>query len=284
MKHLFLFISLGLALVGCAPKVITTATGQASAAPAPEAFLIIKENESFDGPAQELGDINIKDSGFTLSCDYETVVALATAQARQLGANVLRIYEHRAPDIWSSTCHRIRAKALRVADLTPYEREVLWQPMRRLRPADFKASVVNRPFAAATSSSIRYYYAGRPFQRTVQLHIETVFDCRNSYFKSTRDTTSILAHEQGHFDITELYARRLAQTLQTQAPDTKTVQANGEAILHNVMTEAQTLQDQYDTEVYADPTKQPAWLARIAQQLTELQPYASKQVTLKVRL
>lgn len=281
MKHFFTALGLSLVLAGCAPKVITQTTGRTTQPNAPEGFLVLKETETFTGQAEELGDIQVKDSGFSFSCNYETVVALATQRARQLGANVLLIYEHQQPSM-RSTCHQIGAKALRVADLTPYETEVVWSASRPLRQVDFKASTANRPFEAATSSSIRYHYAGRPFQRTVQLTVETVFDCQNSYFKETHDPAYTLAHEQGHFDITELYARRFAKRLQEQAPTIRELQVKQEALHHQILTEAQVRQDQYDSDVYADPSRQPAWLARIAQELAATQPYASKQLTIRL--
>ena len=286
MKSLFLAIGFSAIFAGCAPKIITQgpATTLANAQlAAQEPFLVLKETDAFDGPAQELGDIRIKDSGLSLNCDYDAVVALGTQQAQQLGANVLRIYAHELPGTWS-TCHRIRAKALRVADITPYEKEIVWQAARRLRQADFKASVANRPFEAATASTVRYQYAGQLFKSSVQLSIETVFDCQNSYFKGTRDPALTLAHEQGHFDISEIYARRLAKAFQEQVADTKELETKQAAIYHQVMTEAQTMQDKYDTEVYADRSQQPAWSASIAQQLAELQPYAGKRVTIKIKL
>ncbi|NVO32938.1 hypothetical protein, partial [Hymenobacter lapidiphilus] len=167
MKRLLLYSLLGLAATACAPRAIIQPATLGMAGPvmpvtptAPTAeFLVITEDQVFEGPAEELGDIVIRDSGFTLSCDYETVVALASDKARALGANALRIYEHRLPSMMS-TCHQIRARALRLTDLTAYAREIMWQPNRRLRVADFKGSVANRPFQASTSSNIRYRYAG----------------------------------------------------------------------------------------------------------------------------
>ncbi|RZL08608.1 MAG: hypothetical protein EOO62_15015 [Hymenobacter sp.] len=291
MKYLFLAIGLGAALGGCAPRLIVQSPSLTSASPSSpsalplgqEPFLVIPETDAFAGPAQELGDIRIKDTGLSLVCDYETVVALGTRQARQLGANVLRIYEHQLPGPWS-TCHRIRAKALRVADITPYEKEILWQPTRRLRQADFKASVADRPFEAATNTTVRYQYAGQLFKGSVQLTIETVFDCQNSYFKGTRDPAQTLTHEQGHFDISEIYARRLTKAFKEQLANTKELEAKQAVLYHQVMTEAQTMQDKYDSELYADRSKLPAWLATIAQQLAELQPYAEKKVTIKIKI
>ena len=284
-----LTLPLGLLLAGCAPRMVSQ-VGSApapvalAAAPASSVLVVIPDTEPFDGAAEELSDIYIKDSGFTLICDYETVVALASTEARRLGANVLRIYEHRLPDAWVSSCHRIRAKALRVPDITPYEKEVVWTPTRRLRIVDFKASTADRPFEAATSSGIRYHYAGKLFQQRVQLTIETVFDCQNSYFKGQQVPELTLAHEQGHFDIAEIFARRFAQAIQEQVADTKELEQKQEAIYRRIATDAQTMQDKYDTAVYADRSQQPAWLATIAQELAALDAYASKQVSLKMKL
>ena len=275
--------ALGLVLAACSPRILTQASQDNHAATAAPGFIVIKETEPFTGPAEEMGLVEIKDSGLTLNCDYETVVALATKEAQKLGANVLRIYEHRSPDNWS-TCHHIKAKALRVPDVAPYEQEIVWSTTRRLTRADFKASTTSRPFEAATSSGIRYHYARQLFQSKVHFVIETVFDCQNSYFKGTQSPELTLAHEQGHFDITEIAARRFAQAIREQVADTKELEQKQEAIYHRIITETQAMQDKYDSEVYADRRQQPAWLATIAQQLNGLQAYASKEVTLRIGL
>ena len=211
------------------------------------------------------------------------MIALATKEAQKLGANVLKIYEHHLPDTWS-TCHRIKAKALRVSDLAPYEQEIVWNTTRRLTRADFKASTDSRPFEAATSSGFRYHYSGRLFQGKVQFSIETVFDCQNSYFKGKQDPERTLAHEQGHFDITEITARRFTKAIQEQVADTKELEQKQEAIYRRIITDAQAMQDKYDSEVYVDRSKQPAWLTTIAQELNGLQAYASEEVTLKIKI
>ena len=193
LKHIFAALGLCLALVACSPRVITQASQSTHAITAAPGFVVLKETDTFTGPSEEVGEIEIKDTGLTLSCDYETVIALATKEAQKLGANVLKIYEHRLPDNWS-TCHRIKAKALRVADLALYEKEIVWNPARRLTRTDFKASTDSRPFEAATSSGFRYHYTRQLFQSKVQLIVETVFDCQNSYFKGKQDPEQSSSH------------------------------------------------------------------------------------------
>lgn len=284
MKRTFIVAGLCLCFSACAPTALVHTTQRITPISSSEGFLVIKETEKFDAAATELGDIQIKDAGLAVNCDYDMVVALATKKAQQLGANVLKIYEHRLPSPLGSTCHRIKAKALHVPDLTPYEKEVLWSPSRRLKQADFKGSIENRPFEAATNAGIRYYYTGQVFQGSVQLTIETYFDCQNSYFKGTHNAPFTLAHEQVHFDIVELHARRLAKTLQEQAPNTKELERNQEGIYRQIMSEAQLMQDKYDSEVYADPTKLSGWVLKIEQELTALQAYAGKQFRVKIKV
>ncbi|GGG27262.1 hypothetical protein [Hymenobacter glacieicola] len=284
MKYTFAVACLGLAFASCSPKIVVRSTQAAAPVAVHEGFLVVKETETFAAPAQEVGDIQIRDAGLTLDCDYDKVVELAAEKARQMGANVLRIYDHRLPSLYGSSCHRIRAKALRIADITPYEKEIIWHPARRLKQADFKGSTDNRPFAAATSSNIRYHYAGTPLQGTVQFTIETYFDCQESYFKPTSQAAYTLAHEQVHFDITELYSRRLAKALQEQVANTQELERKQQEIYRQLISEAQLLQDKYDSEVYADNDKLPAWQTKIAQDLTALEPYAAKQFTIKFKL
>ena len=118
----------------------------------------------------------------------------------------------------------------------------------------------------------------------MQLTIETVFDCRNSYFKGTQDPARTLAHEQGHFDIAETSARRFTKVIQKQIADNQELERRQEAIFRQIQTDAQTMQDQYDSEIYPDRSKQQPWLLKIEQELNAMQPYASKQLTLKIKV
>ncbi len=54
-----------------------------------------------------IGEAYFGDSGFTLSCGFEKMVGLAKEQGRKMGADALKIVEHKNPDLLSS-CHRIK--------------------------------------------------------------------------------------------------------------------------------------------------------------------------------
>jgi hypothetical protein len=248
-----------------------------------EGFLVVKENEAFSAPAQELGTIRAGDAGDELDCDYRNLVEQASEQARRLGANVLRIYEHRQPVLWGNNCHYIQAKALRVNDLTPYEKEILWHPARRLRQVDFKAAAVGRPFDAATNSFLRYRYFNHAREGVALVRVENVFDCHLSYFRDAPDAAYILAHEQAHFDISEIYARRLARALQQQVSNLQQLDSKQEPLYEQTITELRAMQALFDHDVHLSVHNHQVWQAIIARQLSTLEPYARKTVTIKTR-
>jgi hypothetical protein len=212
-----------------------------------EGFIIFNEDQEFDIPADELGKIEIKDSGLTIICDYETVVNLAKIEAQKMGANCLKIYEHREPNAFSSTCHRIKAKAYKIKDISPYETQIIWNAQRRLELKDFKGTIENRPFEAATYSGIKYY--ARALHGKIIINVEAQFNCLNSYFKGSNDVEDVLEHEQGHFDMTEIYARKLRKLFTEQISSVKDFETMHEALYKRNFNELQLAQDRYDSQI-----------------------------------
>lgn len=56
--------------------------------------------------AKKLGEAKYGDSGFSTNCDFNTNLICARKLARANGANIVKVVEKSAPDIWSS-CYRI---------------------------------------------------------------------------------------------------------------------------------------------------------------------------------
>lgn len=91
--------------------------------------------------------------------------------------------------------------------------DVLWTAERPLQWADFQGApdYENDFVKALTASSIRYSYGCE--NGYINYHIESVFKKSQSWVKEEARTTYHLSHEQLHFDITELYARKLRDVL-----------------------------------------------------------------------
>ena len=276
-----LLILISIILIGCSPKIISNSLDSGSSNRlhlSYEPFALIETDTLDISFLKPIGQIEIKDGGLTLNCDYETIKKLAKEEALKLGGNCLVITEHRKPNQWS-TCHRIKADVYWIKNAKDYENEVIWNPNRKLEISDFKGSTKKRPFTAATSSSFRYRIEGRPaFPNKYKLFIETYFDCYSSYFKHTEYDSIVLAHEQIHFDISELYARKFIERIEREALDLNQFLAKQEAILDAVGRELQLKQDEYDSEVYSDRSKQTDWNKWIFEELEKFKKYSNKKL------
>src|SRR5580704_14365013 len=85
-----------------------------------------------------------------------------------------------------------------------------WDANRKLKWDDFMAAPdKNSPNAAETSSTIKFDYSYNG--RELKYHIACQFDKKKSWVRVKTDY--ILSHEQGHFDIAEIFARKLNKSL-----------------------------------------------------------------------
>jgi hypothetical protein len=102
-----------------------------------------------------------------------------------------------------------------------------------------------------------------------------------------RDSTIVhqpllLAHEQLHFDINELFARQIRQRLaQAQAAGAYLYGPKVAQQIRLLLTEKTAYQARFDAEAYHDPSAVTLqrWQALVQQQLAELSTYASTAAT-----
>ena len=154
------------------------------------------------------------------------------------------------------------------------EELVAWNAKSKLTWADYKASPDPRSDAAATTTTylgIEYNINRDGFSYKIQ--------CRFSKNRSwgLHRTEYILSHEQGHFDIAEIFARKLHKSLSEYNFNKKTFQQDLKAIYENLMQEKEAMQEQYDRETNHSINKsaQAAWLSKINDLLTLYQDYSA---------
>jgi len=81
-------------------------------------------------------------------------------------------------------------------------------------------------------------------------------------------------HEQGHFDITEIYARKLDNALREYNFNPKRFKTDLDEIYKDIMEEKEELQNQYDleTDYSRSKEKQAEWLKKIQKELAKYNP------------
>jgi hypothetical protein len=149
-----------------------------------------------------------------------------------------------------------------------------WVPHYRLTWDDFLCEPRrNTDAVASTSTALGMAYQIKNGKLTYQV------TCKFSKNKSWGlvKTPYILAHEQGHFDITEIFARKLYQALQGYPLNRATFAKDINAIYETVVEAKEAFQAAYDgeTDHSRNRNKQAEWLERIDMLLEDTQPYAA---------
>ena len=275
-----------LVFTACAPKVRTTVLSSVNSTRPhqyAQPFALIEKDTVDMSKEQLLGEVKIIYPGLSTKYNFEYVKLMAKLEAMKMGANCMVIAQHKQPANWS-TYHWINVNAYLIKNPRKYESEVIWSQSRKLVIEDFKGAIDKRPFTAATASSFRYNYKRiTGFSGRYSIKIETYFDCKSSYFKQTKRDSLVLAHEQIHFDISELYSRKFMIRIQNEARTFKELVAIQQHVLNEIGREMQLKQDEYDSEVYADRSKQAAWNEWIKEELQKTMYFANKTfVSLKL--
>jgi len=147
-----------------------------------------------------------------------------------------------------------------------------WSGSRRLSWADFRANPdASSPNAALTNTSINIEFG---YSKTgLTYSIKCRFDKTKSWVKVKNNL--VLGHEQGHFDIAEIHARKLNRELKAYKFNSKTVSEDVNAIYDRVMKQHHEAQKEYDqeTDFSRKKDKQEEWLGKIEKELDLLEPY-----------
>lgn len=149
-----------------------------------------------------------------------------------------------------------------------------WTDSRRLHWDDFLCEPKrNSDAVASTSTSLGIAYQVE--QGSLTYRITCNFSKNKSW--GLLKTDYILAHEQGHFDITEIFARKLYMALKDYPFNRKTYRQDINAIYSSIVKEKEDMQAAYDGESDHSRNKkfQKRWFTKIEQMLEETAPFSS---------
>jgi hypothetical protein len=104
----------------CSPKISTNLSKSYPALDYQQEVAVIELDQAEPAGSEELGQVRIGDSGFTTDCKYESVLDKAKLEARKAGGNAIKIIEHQQPSAFSSSCHRITAKILKIDNINQF--------------------------------------------------------------------------------------------------------------------------------------------------------------------
>ena len=153
------------------------------------------------------------------------------------------------------------------------EELIPWSASRKLTWADYKAKPDPQADAAASTTTylgIEYSMRNNGFG----YKITCSFSKNRSWGLHQND--HILGHEQGHFDIAEIHARKLNKQMGQYSFNKNSYQQDLRKIYQDILKEKEAMQDLYDLETNhsINKVRQAEWLTKIANLLEEYKAFA----------
>lgn len=150
--------------------------------------------------------------------------------------------------------------------------ELSWNEFYRLQWEDFQGEPDKRSQGdAATSVQIK----AKPFlvKKKIQYDVAAKFSRTKSWYRDR--SPSLLAHEQLHFDIAEVYARKIRKKVGEMNKQGINNIKTYNAAIHELLQESNEVDRRYDMETLhgAMSRKQAAWSGKIKSELASLKKY-----------
>jgi hypothetical protein len=159
---------------------------------------------------------------------------------------------------------------------------MVWQKNRKLTWNDYQGKQQKR-FAAASTVYSMYRNISKTSSGNIIATVKALFYPKDSW-KSSWIDDALLAHEQKHFDIVELYARKLRKQLtQIKVRDEADAEQKLDSLHKIIDTEMDAFQDKYDDETNSSMAhdEQISWIKKIDAAIDSLSAYQNTEVKLK---
>lgn len=151
------------------------------------------------------------------------------------------------------------------------EEVILWEKSRKLTWEDFKGDPENNRAAAVTASGLTYQFSTTKKNGNivdVDFIVFSHFYPNKSWYRPAVSDAVILGHEQLHFDITEVFARKFSKQL-VEKKFTNNVKREVQEIYRTINKELNDFQNLYDEETNFSRNReqQNIWESKIVQLL-----------------
>jgi len=156
-----------------------------------------------------------------------------------------------------------------------------WDKNKPLVWKDFKGTPQqNTDATALTASGITFGFSiGKTGNRITDFstNVECLFYPSESWYKPEDATPHILKHEQLHFDITELYARKFREQI-SRLKTSSSLRNQLNDLYKSISLASSKMQNLYDEETNhsINREKQTAWNILIAQELKKLEAFKTQ--------
>jgi len=129
------------------------------------------------------------------------------------------------------------------------QQKIEWTEKRKLSFDDFRGEIGVSMAAAVSSVIIRYEIVSQSiWTGRIKIKIFATFDTSSSWIKPEFKSPRLLAHEQGHFDITEIFSRKLQKKVDAEIKGVKDFSQKFQKMYDDLYNEHYQYQTQYEID------------------------------------
>ena len=157
------------------------------------------------------------------------------------------------------------------------QEKIEWREDQKLTWSDFKATPKQEvAYEANTNSGISFSwnYSTQRGQPVLKYEVITNFFPQLSWVKDNRDDAYLLGHEQLHFDISELHARKLRKAIDEYELG-RNIRRDLNRLYENIEQDRVVMQKLFDAETRHSTNKEAEarWRIFVKKELTKLSAY-----------
>jgi len=154
------------------------------------------------------------------------------------------------------------------------QNEVLWRPDSKLKWSDFLGRPDSSTEFGALSYTVMDLKAHSDGLDKMTYTVTAIFDKNQSWVRLRSEVG--LQHEQGHFNITEIYTRKFRAALAAYKLKTSTFESDINRLFNKIDKERKQMQHKYDheTDFSRNVVMQNFWTKKIDRELKDLSEWA----------
>lgn len=150
---------------------------------------------------------------------------------------------------------------------------ILWTSHTQITWSDFQGVPPNEKGLKLAVSSVKIVVEGVEYYEgeTPNYVVMSYFNKKRSWSVTTSEKS--LLHERLHFDITEIYSRKIRRTIKNLKDEGEKDENVYKEAYRKLLKDHGEAQDRYDKEVYFNKVKQQEWVDNFHKELEELKDY-----------
>ncbi len=150
--------------------------------------------------------------------------------------------------------------------------EILWDPAKKLTWDDFCGDIPSEKGATVAEVQCKILITKAFWDKNLPKYELGCFFIKSESWTSVTDSIA-LQHEQLHFDIYELYTRKIRKEFEKLNLKGETNTEVYNKTCSYLMIRAEEENNKYDSEVYFNEMNQREWINNIAKELNDLKKY-----------